>query len=397
VCSGGWLTQADYYSPVREALGHGASEGLCDLTDLLPRSLQYCDDVLASTGDDDRQAVVEEEAAHCLRQPRQCGLVAVRKRCRQDDQLARRVHAERAEPVRDLRGTLRPGQDHVEQLTREPELDRLDCLLFRDLETQESRCLLEAVLLLPGQRGDRLQADQGGIGIAHRADQEQRRPAAVEVDLQRRRMLRQSFGYPAPLIRRQLRPRRGERPRHPVDHRQRQIVLTLHHSQYSGRSRAVRDRLRQRVAAADHADQSVPTLIRLHRRRRLGHRRERHVDRDLHQRQPQLFAGIDQARWSLRCLLAQTEDDPDGARPQYVAAELHRRRLPQPEPVGQHDLALTKIRRGIRQLGVVHPQRLGRQPAVRAGDEQVELERRVLQERGETEHAVNISTHTRFH
>lgn len=88
---------------------------------------------------------------------------------------------------------------------------------------------------------------------------------------------------------------------------------------------------------------------------------------------------------------------PHGACAAYVPAELGGRRLALPKPVGQHDLALADVRRRIRKFGVVHPQRLAPELAVSPGDEQFKLQRRVLQERGETEHAVNISTPTGFH
>jgi hypothetical protein len=170
------------------------------------------------------------------------------------------------------------------------------------------------------------------------------------------------------------------------------VVLSPEHSQYAGRAGAVRDRLSQGVASPDQVDQGLTSLVRLRRRGGLRDRGERYVDRDLQQGEPVHLACLDQVVRRTRCLCAETEDDACGAGPADGRDERARRRLGEPETVGEHDLALTQVRRRVGQLGVVDPERLARERSVGSGDEQVELQRGVLQERGQCQHGSNVPT-----
>lgn len=203
---GSWFAEADHDALVWEALGDGLAQLVRQLARLLLGALQYGDDVLAAAGDDYGEAPVEEEGSDGLGQAGQ-GRVGVCEGCGEDQQFAVRVYAEGAQPVRDLSGTLRTGQDHVEQLAGEPQLDRLDRLLLGHLQAQEPRGLVECILLSPAQLGNRLQAEQCGVGVTHSADQEDCGLALLctQVNLQRRWVPGQAVSSQAQLLRRQRR------------------------------------------------------------------------------------------------------------------------------------------------------------------------------------------------
>ena len=226
----------------------------------------------------------------------------------------------------------------------------------RQLEGQEAPGLLQRRALGVGQVDERPETYEGGLMVVQRADAEHAGDRSVgERDLGPGRAAESRRDRP-PVDRRGVDPRGREDLAARVDERDRQLEVLSQQPQDAARVGAPGHRLRERVAAADRPGELVLASTGLQLRHRLRHGGKRYVHRQCEQHKSLAPARRDQLGRRLRAVREQPEHHSTGVAggdPRDVLVDRHP--LDEPEAVGQDELGVAQIRRGVGQLGNVHP------------------------------------------
>ena len=161
--------------------------------------------------------------------------------------------------------------------------------------------------------------------------------------------------------------------------------MTAQHVEHAARPRAARDRVQQRLLAAQRMVQPAPAVRGAPVRDRLGDGRERVRMGELEERQARRPAGLDEVLGRLHGPRLQAVHEPARPVPDEAVDERPRVRPPAPpEPVRRDEVAPAQVRRRVAQLGHEEPAdgRLrrgragaGREPERRVRDEIVDRER----------------------